>query len=89
MLRGNGLCGMVGTIAPVTEPFCGDCRRLRITADGRLYPCLLSPINVDLRPLWYGGYFDEDFANRIIRDTVWNKSAAGASQSTAMVTLGG
>ena len=36
----------VELIAPMSRPFCGDCRRLRLSADGQLIPCLLSPVRV-------------------------------------------
>ncbi|UCG33906.1 MAG: radical SAM protein, partial [Phycisphaerales bacterium] len=45
---GNGCTGVVGLIKPVSEPFCVGCGRIRLTADGRLYPCLLDPTCVDI-----------------------------------------
>jgi cyclic pyranopterin phosphate synthase len=42
--------GTIGFITPVSEHFCFKCNRLRLTADGRLLPCLLSDEEVDLRP---------------------------------------
>lgn len=42
--------GTVGFISPVSEHFCATCNRLRLTADGRLRPCLLSDLEVDLQP---------------------------------------
>jgi GTP 3',8-cyclase len=47
-LRGAGE-GTIGFISPVTEHFCAECNRLRLTADGRLRPCLLSDLELDLR----------------------------------------
>ncbi|MDH3369563.1 MAG: GTP 3',8-cyclase MoaA, partial [Gemmatimonadota bacterium] len=43
--------GEVGVIASVTQPFCGDCTRARISADGALYTCLFATKGVDLRAL--------------------------------------
>lgn len=43
--------GTIGFISPVTEHFCNECNRLRLTADGRLRPCLLSEIELDLRSI--------------------------------------
>ncbi len=40
----------ISTIASISEPFCGDCNRLRITADGFAYPCLFATSGTDLRP---------------------------------------
>ena len=41
--------GTVGIISPLSHTFCADCRRLRLTADGRLRPCLFGAVEVDLR----------------------------------------
>jgi cyclic pyranopterin phosphate synthase len=64
--------GKIGFINPVSEPFCGDCNRVRLTADGRLRTCLFSLNETDLRtPLRAGA--DEGEMERIIRDAVWRK----------------
>ena len=42
--------GCIGVIASITEPFCGDCNRLRVTADGQAYTCLFASEGTDLRP---------------------------------------
>lgn len=46
---GGGL-GRVGFIASMTEPFCGQCSRLRLSSDGKLRPCLFSNTEIDLKP---------------------------------------
>jgi cyclic pyranopterin phosphate synthase len=51
--------GEFGVITSVTRPFCGDCTRLRLTADGKLHTCLFSAEGHDLRPLLRGGANDE------------------------------
>lgn len=43
--------GELGLIASVSQPFCGDCTRLRLSADGRLFTCLFASTGTDLRPL--------------------------------------
>jgi cyclic pyranopterin phosphate synthase len=48
----------IGIIAPVSEPFCGHCNRLRLTADGKIRTCLFSLIEHDLRALLRGGETD-------------------------------
>jgi cyclic pyranopterin phosphate synthase len=64
--------GRIGLINPVSEPFCGDCNRIRITAEGRLRTCLFSLQETDLRePLRTGA--DDGELERIIRDAVWRK----------------
>ncbi len=45
-----GAKGTLGFISPVSEHFCFNCNRLRLTADGKLRPCLLSDMEIDLRP---------------------------------------
>jgi GTP 3',8-cyclase len=64
--------GKIGFINPVSEPFCSDCNRIRLTADGRLRTCLFSLGETDLRtPLRTGA--DDRELERIIRDAVWRK----------------
>ena len=64
--------GRVGFINPVSEPFCADCNRIRLTADGRLRTCLFSLNETDLRgPLRDGA--DDGELERIIREAVWRK----------------
>jgi len=50
--------GELGIIAPVSEPFCGNCNRIRLTADGKIRTCLFSVTEHDLRPLLRGGASD-------------------------------
>lgn len=59
----------VGVIASVTRPFCSDCDRLRLTADGNLRSCLFARDEDDLRPLLRGGCTDDDlvaFLHRVV-----------------------
>ena len=64
--------GKIGFINPVSEPFCGDCNRIRLTADGRLRTCLFSLNETDLQaPLREGA--DDRELEQIIRDAVWRK----------------
>ncbi|MBX3734795.1 MAG: GTP 3',8-cyclase MoaA [Verrucomicrobiae bacterium] len=58
--------GEVGIIAPVTEPFCGHCNRLRLTADGRIRTCLFSLGEHDLRAPLRDGTSDADLAARLM-----------------------
>ena len=64
--------GKIGFINPVSEPFCGDCNRVRLTADGRLRTCLFSLNETDLRTPLREGAGDRDL-EQIIRDAVWRK----------------
>jgi GTP 3',8-cyclase len=64
--------GRIGFINPVSEPFCGDCDRVRLTAEGKLRTCLFSLDETDLREPLRSGATDADL-ERIIRDAVWRK----------------
>ncbi len=64
--------GRIGFINPVSEPFCGDCNRIRITAEGRLRTCLFSLGETDLRTPLRTGASDDDL-EQLIRDAVWRK----------------
>jgi cyclic pyranopterin phosphate synthase len=54
----------VGVIASVTRPFCGDCDRVRLTADGQVRNCLFAREESDLRGALRGGASDEEIADR-------------------------
>jgi len=64
--------GEVGFINPITEPFCGDCNRIRITAEGKLRTCLFSHHETDLRAPLRDGATDAEL-QQVIRDAVWQK----------------
>lgn len=57
--------GEIGIIAPVSEPFCGHCNRIRLTADGKIRTCLFSLGEHDLKPLLRGGASDEDIRQQL------------------------
>lgn len=65
-------CGEIGFINPVSEPFCGDCNRIRLTADGKLRTCLFSVSETDLREPLRAGADDAELAE-IVRAAVWRK----------------
>ena len=64
--------GEVGFINPVSQPFCADCNRIRLTADGRLRTCLFSLNETDLRAPLRAGAGDAEL-EQIIRAAVWRK----------------
>jgi cyclic pyranopterin phosphate synthase len=64
--------GEIGFINPVSEPFCADCNRIRLTAEGKLRTCLFSLHETDLREPLRDGSSDEEL-ERIVRDAVWRK----------------
>src|SRR5258705_3984513 len=61
----DGAPGEIGLIAPVTQPFCGHCSRIRLTADGKVRTCLFSKDDHDLRALLREGASDEDLVTYI------------------------
>ncbi len=64
--------GEVGIIAPVTEPFCGNCNRIRLTADGQIRTCLFSLVENDLKPMLRNGNADAEIED-YLRKVVWKK----------------
>ncbi|MDQ3677456.1 MAG: GTP 3',8-cyclase MoaA [Actinomycetota bacterium] len=64
--------GKIGFINPLSEPFCGDCDRIRVTAEGRLRTCLFSLHETDLRTPMRTGASDDEL-RETIRDAVWRK----------------
>jgi GTP 3',8-cyclase len=87
--------GSVGFINPVTQPFCEDCNRLRLTAEGKIRNCLFSTVEWDARALLRGGGTDRELA-QLMRDCVWAKkpghgidSADFVRPQRAMYEIGG
>ncbi len=62
-----GAGGVIGFISPISEHFCAACNRLRLTADGKLMPCLLSDRELDLRALLRGGADDAALRDLLLR----------------------
>jgi cyclic pyranopterin phosphate synthase len=63
--------GEIGVIASVTQAFCRDCTRARVSTDGKLYTCLFATQGHDLRALLRGGASDEDLAAEI--RSIWSR----------------
>lgn len=90
-----GLDGRVGIIASVTEPFCADCRRTRLTAEGSVRSCLFSHAETGLRDPLRAGAGDDELAD-LWRAAMWAKPAGhgiddpGFAQPTrTMSAIGG
>lgn len=91
----DGAPGEIGLIAPVTQPFCGHCSRIRLTADGKVRTCLFSKDDHDLRSLLREGASDEDLVTYITA-VVMEKEAGHRINETdfrppsrSMVFIGG
>jgi cyclic pyranopterin phosphate synthase len=69
--------GRMGFINPVTQPFCGNCNRLRITAEGKIRNCLFSTEEWDVRELLRGGGTDDEIAETVRRAVHAKKSGHG------------
>ena len=57
--------GRIGIITSITEPFCSDCDRIRLSSDGKIVPCLFDKTGFDLRPLLRGGGTDKEISDFI------------------------
>jgi cyclic pyranopterin phosphate synthase len=91
----DGAPGEIGLIAPVTQPFCGHCSRIRLTADGKLRTCLFSKEDHDLRSLLRENASEQDLST-YIRSIVDEKEKGHRinepdfiSPSRTMVFIGG
>jgi cyclic pyranopterin phosphate synthase len=76
--------GEVGVITSVTQPFCGDCTRARISAEGKLYTCLFATKGTDLRALLRGGSDDAAIADAVAN--VWGAREDQYSQLRSAAT---
>jgi cyclic pyranopterin phosphate synthase len=74
--------GEVGVIASVTQPFCGSCDRVRITADGQFRNCLFAVAETDLRALLRGGAGDDEVASAIAADVAGKWAGHSIGQVT-------
>lgn len=61
-----GMRGKIGLISPISSHFCLTCNRLRLTAEGKLKPCLLSRAEVDVRSLLRSGVGDEEILGTVL-----------------------
>ena len=94
LYRVPGAAGCIGFISPVSKPFCADCNRLRLTADGILRLCLLRDNEADLRPLLRGGATDAEiaaFIRKAVHVKPWGHGLAQEVMSTSrgMSEIGG
>jgi len=78
--------GEIGLIASVTQPFCGDCSRLRLSADGQLYTCLFATRGSDLMELLREGASDEMLTNRV--QAIWDERSDRYSELRSAATQG-
>jgi cyclic pyranopterin phosphate synthase len=84
--------GEVGVITSVTQPFCGDCTRARISAEGKLYTCLFATTGTDLRALVRDGGSDDALATAIsdvwsVRDDRYSERRSVATEAPARIEM--
>ncbi len=92
--RLEGARGVVGFISPVSEPYCGSCSRMRLTADGKFHLCLLNDDELDVRrALLNGG--GEEAVSKILLEAVRRKPTGHrleqgvSTERRAMFQIGG
>ena len=69
LYRLPGAKGNIGLISPISAHFCGECNRLRLTADGKLKPCLHAPDEYSIKGL------DREGMKAVFEQAIWNKPA--------------
>ena len=84
--------GEIGLIASVTEPFCGDCTRARVSADGKLYTCLFALRGHDLRAVLRSGASDDELSGVIgevwrVREDRYSELRTAATADLAKVEM--
>ncbi len=78
--------GELGVIASVSQPFCGDCTRARLSAQGRLYTCLFAADGLDLRARLRSGVSDEELRGELGR--LWSERLDAYSERRGLISLG-
>jgi cyclic pyranopterin phosphate synthase len=78
--------GEVGFISSVTEPFCGDCTRARLSADGKVYTCLFAALGHDVKALLRGGITDEALVQHL--SGIWRTRTDRYSEQRTAATAG-
>jgi cyclic pyranopterin phosphate synthase len=76
--------GEIGLIASVTQPFCGNCSRARLAADGKLHTCLFAGHGHDLRALLRSGATDDQLSRRL--HSIWASRADRYSETRTAAT---
>ena len=76
--------GEIGVIASVTQPFCGDCTRARLSTDGKMYTCLFAGTGVDLRDPMRDGASNDDLLATI--SEIWERREDRYSESRTAET---
>jgi cyclic pyranopterin phosphate synthase len=78
--------GEIGVISSVTQAFCQDCSRIRLSTEGKLYTCLFASRGHDLRALLRAGRSDAELSAAIAQ--LWRKRADRYSETRTINTVG-
>ncbi|MCL4746325.1 MAG: GTP 3',8-cyclase MoaA [Burkholderiaceae bacterium] len=78
--------GEIGVISSVTQPFCADCTRARLSTEGRIYTCLFATTGHDLRALLRGSYDDDQIAAAVAQ--IWSTREDRYSELRSDATTG-
>ncbi len=94
--RIKGAVGVIGFISPLSNHFCGFCNRLRLTADGKIRPCLFSNIKVDIKTPMRNGASDDEIEKLLCQAVkvkpqrhLLNEDITSAGHLKAMSKIGG
>jgi len=86
--RLEGALGTVGFISPISEHFCERCNRLRLTADGKLRPCLLSDSEIDIRPILRRGAGTDEIQEWLLKAIMAKPTGHQLSQAVVPLERG-
>lgn len=89
LYRLKGAVGTLGFVSPVSQPFCGDCNRLRLTSDGRLRACLLAGGEVDIRAILRGNPTPETIKRAFLEAAVLKPAEHSGTGEAVMCRIGG
>jgi GTP 3',8-cyclase len=81
--------GKIGFIMPVSHPFCADCNRLRLTADGYLKSCLLSEEEIDTKPILRGVSRPKELEETIKKAVLMKPFSHSRQRNSIMSRIGG
>jgi len=76
--RFAGAPGSIGVISPLSRHFCAECSRLRLTADGKVRPCLFSDLEFDVRDALRAG--DDEQVRKLIAEALHQKPESHAER---------
>ncbi|MDI6760844.1 MAG: GTP 3',8-cyclase MoaA [Candidatus Brocadiaceae bacterium] len=89
LYRLKGAAGTLGFISPVSQPFCGDCNRLRLTSEGKLRACLLAGGEVDIRAILRGNPTPETIKRAFLEAAVLKPAEHSGTGEAVMCRIGG